>query len=121
MSRALLLALFGLALFGVAACDVDYNDDTACTEIAVVSVTVHVSTEDGAVVEPEVTWTMGDSRSDCDAYGEGTYGCGYEVAGTLTIDVHAPGYEDFGEYVQVEADECHVIPETLDVVLVPIE
>lgn len=97
------------------------EEPVACTEIAIASVIVNVSTSDGADVDYEVLWSVdGGDQAACEAFGDpGQYTCGYEVAGDIEIEVGAEGYEPQFLTVPVEAGECHVTTETVNVVLEP--
>ena len=96
---------------------------TACTDIAIASVIVDVSTADGADAAFEVAYrTAADDLAPCDDFGDpGQYVCGYEIVGEVEIEVGAPGYAPQTHTVSVAATEdgCHVVTETLDVVLEP--
>jgi hypothetical protein len=99
------------------------DDGVVCTDMAASSVNVSVVDPDGAPIPgATVTYAVGEGDlANCDAMGDGTWVCGWEVAGDITIHVQAEGYEDHSQVVTVGADECHVIPERLDVVLEPVE
>ncbi|MDP2307335.1 MAG: hypothetical protein Q8P18_15015 [Pseudomonadota bacterium] len=108
-----------LPLLALTACDVDHNNDTACTRVAMVSVTVNVTDAAGApFTAADVTYTAEDGSSDrCDSYSDGVYLCGYEIAGEMTITVEVGGDTVSMDTVLIDADACHVIGETLDVVV----
>ncbi len=95
-----------------------------CTTIAAVSVSVTVTNTDGETVDDAVVTyrVAGEDPVPCDDLGgtEAVFFCGYEVEGTLTIQVTADGYEPFEGEVVVGADECHVLGEALGVELVPL-
>ncbi len=112
---ALVLPL--LALFGCPG-----KEEVMCTEIAIASVIVNVSTEGGETVAPTVTYTVdGAEPVACESFSAGQYTCGYEVDGDITVLVTADGYQDVEETVTVglTEDGCHVSTETVDAVLVP--
>lgn len=116
--RHLLVAFALLPLAGCAG-----EEPVACTEIAIASVIVNVSTADGADAAIEVTYSAdGVDAAVCDSFGDpGQYVCGYEVAGEVEVEVAAEGYEPQVLTVTVEETEdgCHVVTETVDVVLEP--
>jgi hypothetical protein len=116
MSR--LSPLLALLLAG---CVTDFSDDLVCTEIAVVSVNVNVTDDTGEPVsDADVTFAeKGAYATRCESYADGVYLCGYELEGALTIRVEVDDSVIAEEVVLVEADECHVIGETLDVVVPP--
>jgi hypothetical protein len=93
----------------------------ACTDLLAYSVSVQVAATDGP--EPEGTTVVFHAEDGvevpCERFNPGEWACGAEVAGELTVTVSAPGYLTFEQVVTVEADECHVIGESLDVVLEP--
>jgi hypothetical protein len=113
MKRLILLAA---GLQGLVGC---VTEGVICTESAVTSVTVDVKDAYGSpIAGATATYAEeGGSPVACEDLGGGTFACGTEVAGHLAIHVEAPGYEDFDKVLPVQEDECHVIPETLDVVL----
>ncbi len=112
--------VWGMATLLAAGC----GSELMCTTIAAVSVSVTVTnTEGDALADASVTYSVdGDEPVVCDALGgtEAMFLCGYEVEGTLTIEVTADGYEPFEGEVVVGADECHVLGEALDVELEPV-
>jgi hypothetical protein len=56
----------------------------------------------------------------CVSYAPGTWQCGEERAGAFTLHVSADGHVPATRTVTVGADECHVLTETVDVVLEPV-
>ena len=43
-----------------------------------------------------------------------------ERSGNYVLEITAEGYEDYSsEIIQVDSDECHVIPEVLEIILQP--
>ncbi len=98
--------------------------EPACTEIAVVSVTVNVVDPDGGDVDNVAVTYSVDGGTDviCLRLSDerSIFACGYEVAGSMEIAVLATGYAPFDRTVIVEADACHVIPQTLEAVLEPV-
>lgn len=110
------LVLFAAGLQGLVGC---VTEGVICTESAVTSVTVDVRDAYGSpIAGATATYAEeGGSPVACEDLGGGVFACGTEVAGHLAIHVEAPGYESFDKVLPVQEDECHVIPETLDVVL----
>jgi hypothetical protein len=84
-------------------------DDKDCDASAAVSVSVTVEGPD----DPTVTYIHEGVEQACDAWPDGTWACGYEVAGEITVRVVAEGWETFEQTVTVEQDECHVRQETV--------
>jgi len=93
--------------------------EPVCTDIAVASVTVRVRDDAGATVtDAVVTWGLSGAPTEaCEGFGTGTWTCGYEVSGAITIRVEAEGFLPYQGVVQVSADECHVQTEQLTVSL----
>jgi hypothetical protein len=93
-----------------------------CTTEARGSVNLTVVDEAGAPIDGAVvTYTVvGSDAVPCDDTGDGQWVCGWEVDGGLTIDVSAPGYQAERTTVEVDldADQCHVIPQDKTVILV---
>lgn len=109
--RSLIVALALVA----AAC----QTETACTDIAVASVSLDVADTTGAAVTgATVTFTTdGGEPEDCEEIGDGAYVCGFEVAGALEVTVAKDGYAAQTESFDIASDECHVIGQTWDVTL----
>lgn len=114
MRPTLLLAL--LPLLGC-----PFQEPINCDTMAVASVVVDVTAEDGADIDPTVEFSRdGDTFEPCDdAEADDEFICGWEIEGELTVRVSADGYAPFEETVTVEADECHVTTENLAVTLTP--
>lgn len=93
----------------------------ACTEMAAASLTLEVlDPQGGAVLDASVHYSVdGSDPTVCDAWGNGTYVCGYEVAGELTVTVEAEGYLDAQTVATVVMDDvgCHVIGQTASLTL----
>ena len=102
------------------------EDDTAyitCTSEISFSVYVTFYNETGGVVdnaEPTVS-VDGGSATPCEEDSIGGHYCGEEFEGEVTVSLVIDGYEPVEETVTVEADECHVITEMVDITLVPTE
>lgn len=95
------------------------GEEKDCTTEAVGSVNLSVVGTDGAPI-PSATavWSVdGGDPSECEAMPNGGFVCGWEVEGSFTVTASAPGYQDSTGTVTVGADECHVIPESLEIVL----
>ena len=100
-------------LFVLVACD---GGPTVCTDIAVAAFTVDLG---GPIAGATVSWTGDTSTEACDEVAPGSFACAYEQSGDLTYTFIAPGYETVTADVTVGADECHPIPETVVVDLIP--
>lgn len=126
--------LFALALLPLLAACGDKDDDSGgsdgsvgsdlnCTTEARVSVTATVETDGGAAVpDATVTWSVdGGAAQGCEAWPESPdYACGFEVAGAITVVASADGFETASEVVEVPADACHVVSQTVTLVLSPL-
>lgn len=118
----MLLSLLAPLLF-LSACDPADKDDTAvtgCTEIAMSSVTLSVVDADGSPV-PDAAATFsvdGGAAEDCESF-SGTFTCGYERAGTFTVEASAPGYADNSATVTIGMDAagCHVVGQSITITL----
>ncbi len=110
-------ALFLLAL-GLTGCDVGGE----CDLMAVSSLTVNVSDPDGeAVEEVSVRYSVdGGEFSDCEDISD-AWICGWEESGAFEVEVSAPGFETQTASAQIEDGECHVLPQSIDIALEPIE
>ena len=98
-------------------------EELVCTDLAAVSVTVTVVDAAGAVVpDASVTFAAnGGASQPCDAsFEEGSFVCGYEVAGEIVVTASAPGRVDDSETVVVEMDDvgCHVVGQSVSLMLV---
>lgn len=95
--------------------------EVACTDLAATSVALTVTDAGGAAIPGVIaTYSAANASGDCSEFPESEWVCGYEVAGDITIHVEAPGYLPHDEVVNVASDECHVISESLAVVLEPV-
>ena len=99
------------------------TEDVDCTAIAAVSVSVSVVDDDGIHI-PEATVTYlaegADTPEQCEEIGD-DFLCGYEVSGEILIQAEAEGYQSAEETVVVEEDECHVLGESIELVLQPVD
>ena len=103
MSRALPM----LALLALCACE-ELPDTVDCTAEARVSVSVEVVDAEGADVAAEVFYEADDGEQPCESWGDGSYACGFEVAGELLIRAQAEGYQEASEAVTVESDDLEL-------------
>ncbi len=89
-----------------------------CTDLAAVSLSLTVKDASGRVVPgATATWRAdGDRSGECTSIGDDLL-CGYEVAGAMTVDVQAPGFQPSVVAAAIDSDECHVIGQQRDVVL----
>jgi len=90
--------------------------------MAVSSLTINVSDNDGAPFEDaSVRYSVdGGTVRDCEG-NSGTWICGWEESGDFEVEVSSTGFETQIVTAEVEAGECHVIPQSIDVALEPIE
>ncbi|MEO0602432.1 MAG: hypothetical protein AAF211_13400 [Myxococcota bacterium] len=96
--------------------------EIACTDIALPSIEVTVTDTQGAAIDSaDVVWNMAaedDLPEPCTSLGGNVWTCGEEQAGELAVEISNAGpYQAFREVVNVEADECHVLTESLSAVL----
>ncbi len=98
-----------IAAIGLTGCE----KNTMCTDLLAWSVELSLVDEAGAPIEgATVSVTDGSITEDCESY-EGTYTCGAELAGDLTISMEASGFAAEDLDVTVAADECHVISQQI--------
>lgn len=117
--RSLLVVL---PLLGTAACGTAGGGVT-CTTEARASVMVSVVDLDGAAItDAVVTYSSDGSAQDQDCFdgGSGSFSCGFEESGPITVTASAEGFFDATQTVVVEADECHVITAALTLELEPL-
>lgn len=116
-------ALATLAVAGLSGC---YEPPIACDDMAVSSVQVVLAGPDGeALFDASVQYSVnGGELLDCEQLdwddalvAPSAFICGWEQAGDITIFAEADGYEPTETTVFVEADECHVITENLEIEL----
>lgn len=118
MIKSLIAATLLTASLGLGGCVIS---PVECTDLAAVSVSLTLENQNGeSVAGADVRFSAdGSAEEPCTEFDVGTYTCGYEVEGELTITIGADGYEPASISVTVGADECHVITEEVTVVLVP--
>lgn len=111
--------VMGVACLGLACKQPPLPDD--CAVYVAPSVIVNVSSNgDVPVVAAEVSFTGPNGESGaCPEESGGQYFCGEEVEGLVTVTVAKSSYATQVFEVEVGADRCHVLTETLDVVLEP--
>jgi len=116
MSRVALVA-FALSSLAHVSCT---TGPVACTDIALSSLSVTVLDEaEQPVIDATVTATHASDIKTCESQNDGTYRCDfYEVEGEFVVAATKSGYVDDSESVTVAADECHVITESVTLVLV---
>lgn len=98
----------------------DGADPVACTKEARASTIVTLVTEDGQEIwdAPQVTFTTpGAEARPCEAWADGRFVCGWEVAGPMTLRGDAWGWDPAEVEVDVPADECHVITQEVRLTL----
>ena len=107
-----------LPTLALVACDPATVD---CDTLAVASVNLIITDGTDPVDDATVQYSLaGEAPVDCESISAANeWVCGWEVSGDLTITVDAPGFSPYTETVTVGSDACHVISESLDVVLDP--
>ncbi len=92
-----------------------------CAVYIAPSAIVNVSGAGGApVIAATVTFVSdGGESGACEENSGGEYFCGEEVEGLLTITIEKPSFTTQVVEVEVGADTCHVLTETVDIVLEP--
>ncbi len=95
------------------------EDGIVCTTIAVYSTTVTVVDDAGAPIDDAaLVYTVdGGGEVPCEVMGGGQYACGIEQSGAFVITGSAEGYDEESMSVEVGADECHPIAETVTLTL----
>lgn len=106
---------------GLVGCgDVDDGLGVGCTEIAAASVSVQVVDGSGMPVsEATVTFSVnGGPAQNCETFMSGSYVCGYEQAGMITITA-TNGTDTQMQTVTVTktADGCHVQGQSITITL----
>lgn len=98
-------------------------EDTDCTDVEMPSVVASLVASDGQGLDaPEVWWGMADAErpeAPCEMSDDGSWICGWEVAGVLRVWGTAEGRSVSAVDVTVSADECHVRTEYVTLVLEP--
>lgn len=110
-----------LVLVAAAALPACEAPPAACTELAAVSVTANV-TDDAANAINDATVTFvvdGGAEQGCDFVGDGSYSCGFEIEGDFVITATKPGFDSATATATVvkDADDCHVVSESVNLVL----
>lgn len=80
-----------------------------CDASAAVSVSVEVEGPE----DPTVTYEHEGVEAACQSWPDGTWACGYEVAGEILVRAEADGWEPAEATVVVEQGECHVVGESV--------
>jgi hypothetical protein len=97
---------------------------TACAEYAASSVTVNLIDESGApIADATLSFSVdGGASQSCESFGDGTYVCGWEQAGSIAITAEREGFRSTTETVEVgmTEDGCHVEGQVLDITLVEV-
>lgn len=100
------------------------DDDIFCTEVFVYGLSVTLKDANtGAIITEDVTISAIDGSYEETLMriesSNSFLGAG-ERAGTYTLTIESPNYQNFtSESITVFADECHVIPEVLEIMLLP--
>ncbi|MFT6146911.1 MAG: hypothetical protein ACJATT_001534 [Myxococcota bacterium] len=94
-------------------------DEFSCTTDIRYSVSVSVDDDaDGPVSEATVEYTVDAGAAvACEEGAAGVYACGEEMEGDITVRATADGFGADEETVTVLADECHVIGESVTLIL----
>jgi len=90
-----------------------------CTDDLRYALDITVVDADGAPVTGATgTYSVdGGAETDCEGSYQGTVTCGAEAAGELTVIISASGYQDETLTRVVDADECHVIGQEVELTL----
>lgn len=118
MSRLLFVPAVLVALF---ACSKEELE--MCTDIAVSSLSLTIVDAAGnALPGATVTYRVEEGEPQpCESVlGDGTFVCGYEVAGELVVTATAEGFSPAEVAYTVAADECHVITVVDTIALEPL-
>lgn len=97
--------------------------DAKCNTMAAASVMLEVTDQNGDPIEGVTAEFSSDGATVeelCEEL-DGTFVCGYEVAGPIVVTISAPGQVTHTETIVVEAGECHVQGVSLTVALEPVE
>lgn len=97
------------------------NVGVSCDEYAATSVSITVEDDTGAPIDDAtVEYAVDDGPFEpCERYDlQSSWFCGIEEAGSFVIQVDWNGVTDTVE-LEVEADACHVIPQSHTFVLSP--
>lgn len=89
------------------------DEEEACDSMLIGSVNVTIEGPES----PTVTYTHDGATADCDAAGDGTFVCGWEAAGQITVHAEAEGWLDAEETVTITEGRCHVEPRTVMMVM----
>ncbi len=109
-------------MFFVLALTACTTEPMGCTDLYAYSVTATVTSTSGEALSGVAgTYTVdGGAEQACEPWVSGdVLVCGGETAGHFVVTVTAEGHEPATQEVDVEADECHVIGEALEVALEP--
>ncbi len=96
------------------------EEQVDCTEQEVPSIEVTVAGSSGEPLDGvSVTYAPlgGDDAAPCELRSDASWICGSEEAGDFVVTAVAGGHVPESAGVTVEADECHVITETVDFLL----
>lgn len=112
-----------LALFLFTQCNED-KEPIFCTEEYVYGLNVTVKDANTSLIITEnitIIARDGEYEEELMTYegADNFFGAG-ERSGNYVLEITAVGYENYtSEVIQVDSDECHVIPEVLEVMLQP--
>jgi len=122
-NKAMKFLPFCLLLFVVVCCKNDDGSQIACTEEFVFGLNVQVrDAVTGGIILNEITVTAIDGAYTEElSFNFDTFIGAGERPGDYTLEVIATGYVDFtSNVIRVEANDCHVIPESVEIELQPI-
>ncbi|MBU3680568.1 MAG: hypothetical protein FGM16_01360 [Flavobacterium sp.] len=122
--KKVLLLCFCLPFLTASTCEDSPQDDIFCTTEARAGLNVQVRLNSSSTFETtgiSVIATEGSYVEPLEYYpGSTVFSGAYERQGTYIISVSKEGYIPFTSApLTVTADECHVIPQTLEVNLIP--
>lgn len=123
MTRLRLALLFVvISTLGIVGCGSDGvgPGDGACTTEARASVTVKVVDASGTpVTDASVTFAVDDEPARaCESFPDGSYACGFEIAGEFVIGVARNGESKLEKLtIGMTADGCHVEGKSITITL----
>lgn len=107
----------------VLSCRNDDNNPVFCTDEFVYGLSVQVrdANTNGIILNNIIVTAIDGAYMEELTFVFDTFVGAGERAGDYTIEVVAEGYEEFtSEVITVTADECHVIPEVIEIQLQPL-
>lgn len=90
-----------------------------CDTSAAASLTLTLSSSDGQPLpNVKATWKTAEQSDSCQNLNN-QFICGYEVAGNMTVEISAEGFQPQTLVVEIPKGDCHVVSQTRNVVLKP--